>query len=77
MPNLWVFIFFSAMVLLGIDSEFGVIEAIYCYIRDEWRNGGKSLYGLYISETHARYILLFILSLGAITLTSHAGIYYL
>lgn len=34
MPNLWVFIFFSAMVLLGIDSEFGIIEAIYCYIRD-------------------------------------------
>ena len=34
MANLWLFIFFFAMVLLGIDSEFGLMEAFFCYVRD-------------------------------------------
>ncbi len=33
------------MVLLGIDSEFGTIEAIYVCIRDEWKKGPKQLFG--------------------------------
>ena len=34
LPNLWIFIFFSCMVFLGIDSLFAMIETIYCYLRD-------------------------------------------
>jgi SNF family Na+-dependent transporter len=34
-PNLWVFLFFITMVLLGIDSEFGYLETCFCYLKDE------------------------------------------
>ena len=34
-PNFWVLLFFIAMVFLGIDTEFGYIESLYCYIKDE------------------------------------------
>lgn len=77
LPNFWVFIFFTTMVLLGIDSEFGTIEGIYCYIRDEWRHGSKTWFGQVIDEKRAQYFTIFLLSLGAFTLTSSAGIYYL
>lgn len=33
-PNLWVFCFFVAMVFLGIDSEFGYLESLFCYLKD-------------------------------------------
>ena len=33
-PNLWVFFFFMAMVFLGIDSEFGYLESVFCYLKD-------------------------------------------
>ncbi len=39
MPNLWIFVFFITMVLLGIDSLFGMIEGIYTYLRDEFKEG--------------------------------------
>lgn len=34
-PNLWVFCFFVAMVFLGIDSQFGYMESVFCYLKDE------------------------------------------
>ena len=34
MPNLWIFVFFVTMVLLGIDSFFGMLEGLYTYLRD-------------------------------------------
>lgn len=34
MPNLWIFVFFITMVLLGIDSFFGMLEGLYTYLRD-------------------------------------------
>ena len=37
LPNMWIFVFFIAMVLLGIDSQFGLIEGIYTYMRDEFK----------------------------------------
>ena len=35
LPNLWVFCFFLAMIFLGIDSEFAIIESLFCYINNE------------------------------------------
>lgn len=32
--NMWVFLFFITMVLLGIDSEFGYLETFFCYFKD-------------------------------------------
>jgi SNF family Na+-dependent transporter len=37
LPNMWIFVFFITMVLLGIDSQFGMIEGIYTYLRDEFK----------------------------------------
>jgi SNF family Na+-dependent transporter len=34
LSNLWIFVFFITMVLLGIDSLFGMIESLYAYVRD-------------------------------------------
>ena len=34
LPNLWVFLFYLTMVCLGIDSLFGGIEALICYVMD-------------------------------------------
>lgn len=77
LPNLWILIFFFAMVLLGIDSEFGVIEALYCVIRDEFKTGPKLLFGLKIDEKKAQWLMIALICIGAPTLTSSAGIYYL
>ncbi len=77
LSNLWVFIFFFTMILLGIDSEFGMIEALYCYLRDIYKEGPLLLFNINISMENAKYLLLIIISLGSFTLTSHAGIHYL
>ena len=77
LPNLWVFIFFLAMVLLGIDSEFGLMEAMYCYVRDEFKHGSIAIWGVNIDGKRGQYLMLGVLCLGAPSLSSHAGIYYL
>ena len=77
MANLWIFIFFFAMVLLGIDSEFGLMEALYCYVRDEFKHRSLTIFGIYIDKKKAEYLTLLLLCIGAPTLSSHAGIYYL
>lgn len=35
-PTLWVLLFFVTMVLIGIDSEFGLIETV-CYWVEDYR----------------------------------------
>ena len=32
--NLWIILFFLCMVFLGIDTMFGALESIFCYLRD-------------------------------------------
>jgi len=33
-PNFWLFLFFLTMILLGIDSQFGNVEVVSCFIDD-------------------------------------------
>lgn len=49
LPNLMIFIFFLAMVLLGVDSEFGLIEALYCYIKDEFEGHPTTFFGFEVN----------------------------
>jgi SNF family Na+-dependent transporter len=77
MPNLWIFVFFITMVLLGIDSLFGMIEGIYTYLRDEFKQGSVELLNIDISLTTGKYMVLLLIMVGCPSLTSHAGIYYL
>jgi SNF family Na+-dependent transporter len=77
LPNLWLFIFFLAMVLLGIDSQFGMMEALYCYVRDELKNRELSLLGVKIDAKRGQVLMLMLICIGCPTLSSHAGIYYL
>ena len=77
LPNLWVFIFFSTMVLLAIDSEFGLLETLYCYVRDEFGEKEISIFGFKIGFRGAQKLTLLLTFLGAPTLSSHAGIFYL
>jgi hypothetical protein len=65
------------MVLLGIDSLFGMIEGLYTYVRDEFRLGTVQIFGIDISHNSANYIILLLIMIGCPSLTSHAGIYYL
>ena len=77
MPNLWIFIFFAAMVLLGIDSEFGLMESLYGCVRDQFKHSSMRLCGVHIDDKKGQYLMLIFLCIGAPTLTSHAGIFYL
>jgi SNF family Na+-dependent transporter len=77
MANVWIFFFFITMVLLGIDSLFGMMEALYACLRDEFKQGPVEFFGMDISVTAGRYIILLLIMVGAPSLTSHAGIYYL
>ena len=77
MANLWLFIFFFAMVLLGIDSEFGLMESIFCYVRDEFKHNTINICGIYIDSPKAKYLTLILMCIGSPFLASHAGIYYL
>ena len=77
MPNLWIFVFFSAMVLLGIDSEFGLMEAMYGCVRDQFKHSSMNIWGVHIDGKKGQYLMLALLCVGAPTLASHAGIYYL
>ena len=77
--NLWVFCFFLAMILLGIDSQFGFIESILCYVRNEVKEQGGSIRAWRFNLTYAvleklTFLLIFIFSPFV---TSSAGIYYL
>lgn len=33
-PNMWIFIFFMTLILIGIDSQFGLVEATCYFIED-------------------------------------------
>ena len=78
-PNLWVLCFFLAMVFLGIDSEFGMLESIYCYINNEIEaNGGEiTIFSLKLQKRQVRKLLMIGLCFFCPFLTSSAGIYYL
>lgn len=77
MANMWIFCFFLTMVFLGIDSQFGLIEGLYTYLRDEIKCGSIEIFGMDIPETTGRYITLGVIMIACPSLTSHAGIYYL
>ena len=34
LPNLWVFVFFLTLILIGIDSQFGLMEATCYFVED-------------------------------------------
>ena len=76
-PNLFIFVFFATMVLLGIDSEFGLMEGLYCYLNNEYHHGPVVLFGRRLSLAQMQYILVLILLIPSPTLTSQAGIYFL
>jgi len=77
LPNLMLFVFFSTMILLGIDSEFGLMEAVYCYVRDEFTNKDITVCGIRITLERAKIVTLVLMCLASPFLCSHAGIYYL
>jgi hypothetical protein len=74
---MWLFLFFVSMIFLGIDSQFGVMEGIYCYLKDEFKSGPVMILGFDISLETSKYMMLVAISLWSPSLTSHAGIYYL
>ena len=82
-PNLWALCFFIAMVFLGIDSEFGYLESLFCYLKDEVHNDkdsrdGKILvFGFMVPEEKLKVYLIATIAIFGPMLTSHAGIYYL
>lgn len=78
-PNLWVFCFFLAMVFLGIDSEFGFLESLFCFLKDEL-NHGKKQYKIIcftFNSEQMKVVFMFAMLVFAPFLTSYAGIYYL
>ena len=82
-PNLWVFCFFVAMVFLGIDSEFGYLESIFCYLKDESHNNPDSpqgqikFLGRVIPEEQMKIYVIGAIVVFTPFFTSSAGIYYL
>lgn len=43
-PNLWLFVFFVTLILIGIDSQFGITETVTYYLEDQdLRWNGKKL----------------------------------
>ena len=77
-PNLWVLLYFDALVFLGIDTEFGYLETLFCYIKDEAKGGVVSIYGWELSLEKAKIgIVLLVLVVFGPFLTSSAGLYYL
>ena len=48
-PTMWIFLFFVTLILIGIDSEFGLLETISYFVEDQkltWN--GKLIPGEYI-----------------------------
>lgn len=80
MSNLWVLLFFIAMVFLGIDSEFGYLETCFCYLKDEAQENESGLIRVlgrdYDPQTIKIVFMCFVM-LFCPFMTSSAGIYYL
>lgn len=82
-PNLWVLCFFVAMVFLGIDSEFGYLESIFCYLKDESHNNKDSpagtirVFNREVEEDKMKMYIIGFIAIFSPFLTSNAGIYYL
>ena len=71
------------MVFLGIDSEFGYLESIFCYLKDESHNNPDSpegeirVFGKSIPEEQMKVYVIAAVAVFCPFLTSSAGIYYL
>lgn len=67
------------MVFLGIDSEFGYLESLFSYLKDEneANNGCIRFFGWEFEISKAKGYLIGSIIIFAPFLTSHAGIYYL
>ena len=53
------------------------MEAIYCYVRDDFEGRSLAFHGVHIDGEKAKYITLALLCLASPLLASHAGIYWL
>ena len=76
--NFWVFLFFTALVFLGIDSEFGLIESVFCYLKDELKlKGSINVIGFKINLERAQILTIVFMFILSPFLVSSASIYYL
>ena len=67
------------MIILGIDSQFGFIKSILCFVRNKVKEQGGSIIAWQFNLTYAvleklTFLLIFIFSPFVV---SSAGIYYL
>jgi len=53
------------------------MEAIYCYVRDEFEGRELTIWGFRIDVEKAKHITAICLCVGAPVLCSHAGLYWL
>lgn len=78
--NVLTFLFFTTMVFLGIDTEFGYFETVFCYLKDEVKastNGKIKILGKYINSETVKILFTCSVLLFTPLMTSSAGIYYL
>ena len=77
-PNFSIFFFFLSMVFLGIDTEFGAIESIFCFIKDEVKKCGRiTIIFWEMSLQKVKALIVFSIMIFSPFLTCSAGIYYL
>ena len=73
LPNLWIFIFFLTMVLIGIDSQFGLLEAT-CYFIDDLKLQWN---GSYIPSGVTKASTCLVIYLVGLPLATRGGTYVL
>ena len=70
-PTMWIFLFFLTLILIGIDSEFGLVETISYFVEDQkltWN--GKEIPGQYVKA-----LVCFGCYLLGLTISTRGGLY--
>jgi SNF family Na+-dependent transporter len=69
--NLWLFIFFFCLVLIGIDSQFGIVENLGYYVQT-WKIKYK---GRRIKPEMERLLVCFVVMCIGVPISTRAGQY--
>lgn len=72
-PNLWMVIFFVTLILIGIDSQFGLTETVIYFVEDLKLNWG----GYHLSDDWAKILVCFVIYLLGLPVATTGGQYVL